>query len=101
MRILLTGASGFIGRQLMEALLRDGHHVVAVSRRAVPSNRTAVTWIAMDFSRAVQQADWKSAVSDADVVVNAVGIFTQTDTQTFDTIHRAAPCALFSAAVEA
>lgn len=34
MRILLAGATGAIGRPLMERLLRDGHEVVATSRDA-------------------------------------------------------------------
>lgn len=34
MRVLLTGASGFVGRLLVTALLADGHSVVALSRDA-------------------------------------------------------------------
>ncbi|HEX5793101.1 MAG TPA: SDR family oxidoreductase [Rheinheimera sp.] len=33
MRILVTGASGFIGRAVTASLLRQGHHVIAPSRR--------------------------------------------------------------------
>src|SRR5690554_5938794 len=32
MKILITGASGFIGRHLTRALVRSGHHVVALTR---------------------------------------------------------------------
>ncbi|WP_229493392.1 NAD-dependent epimerase/dehydratase family protein [Massilia arenae] len=34
MRILLTGASGFIGQHLLQALLTEGHHVVCALRAA-------------------------------------------------------------------
>lgn len=34
MKILLTGATGFIGGRLLDALVTDGHEVRAVSRRA-------------------------------------------------------------------
>ena len=32
-RLLITGASGFIGRHLVPALVGRGHHVVAAVRR--------------------------------------------------------------------
>lgn len=36
MRIVITGASGFLGQAVMRRLRRDGHEVVAVSRQALP-----------------------------------------------------------------
>ncbi len=48
MRIALTGATGFLGQALAAALLRDGHDLVVLTRRATraPSHpRTQfVTW---------------------------------------------------------
>jgi uncharacterized protein YbjT (DUF2867 family) len=43
MRILLTGASGFVGARLLPELLRDGHQVVALARdpRRVRSEQIA------------------------------------------------------------
>jgi len=37
MRVLVTGASGFVGANLVEALLRRGHAVVALSLDALPA----------------------------------------------------------------
>jgi nucleoside-diphosphate-sugar epimerase len=40
MRILVTGASGFIGRHLVERLVRDGHRVLAL----VHTSKLALDW---------------------------------------------------------
>src|SRR5688572_15902926 len=57
MRIAIAGASGFVGRALVARLVREGHDVVALGRRA-PDLPGAT-------SRAVD-------VSDADAVVDAL-----------------------------
>jgi hypothetical protein len=50
MRILLTGASGFIGRRLLEALHCRGYAVVASSRYALVTNiQSAVTELMAPF----------------------------------------------------
>lgn len=41
MRILISGATGFIGSALVRSLEKDGHEVVALSRRA---GRATVSW---------------------------------------------------------
>ncbi len=101
MRVLLTGASGFIGGRVMEALLRAGHRVVTVSRREVAPGMWTVQHISRDFSRALNPADWEGAVQDIDVVINAVGILREKGDQQFDPLHHRAPAALFRAAASA
>ncbi|MCS7206552.1 MAG: TIGR01777 family oxidoreductase [Dehalococcoidia bacterium] len=50
MRILVTGASGFIGRHLCSALVRDGHQLIVLSRnpssalQRLPAGIHAVAW---------------------------------------------------------
>jgi nucleoside-diphosphate-sugar epimerase len=54
-RVLVTGASGFIGRHLLPACLRAGHEVHAVSSHALasdhrlPSSREEVCWHQADL----------------------------------------------------
>lgn len=101
MRILLTGASGFIGGRLLEALLGEGHRVVAVSRRNTISGIWTAQHLSKDFSKSLNPSDWEGAVQDIDVVVNAVGILREHGSQRFDLLHHRAPAALFKAAAAA
>jgi uncharacterized protein YbjT (DUF2867 family) len=103
MKVLLCGASGFIGRQLGRRLLGRGHNVVAVAR--APSSRSldgvASHVIGGDFSRDLSPSDWLPRLDGVDVVVNAVGILREQGAQRFDTLHVAGPRALFEACVQA
>lgn len=100
MRVLLTGATGFIGRHLLEALVANGHQVVCATRRpARPASATTpgVSEIAVDFTRDHDSADWLPRLAGVDAVINAVGIIREQGKQTFDAIHHRAPVALFQA----
>src|SRR5262245_2927774 len=50
MRVLLTGASGFIGRHAARALLDQEHTVIGVARR--PDQSIPSDWIPSDLLRA-------------------------------------------------
>src|SRR6516225_6741772 len=41
MRILLTGATGYIGGAVLDALVRAGHHVTAVVRNSEKARRVS------------------------------------------------------------
>ena len=43
-RVLVTGASGFIGSHTLESLVDRGYDVHAVASRAIPFEREGVTW---------------------------------------------------------
>ncbi len=98
MRILLLGAAGFIGRELLGALAARGHEVVAGVRRGdwvAPHGTHAVALI--DLNRATRPEDWNAALSACDAVVNCAGILQGTRAQSMQAIHAAAPVALFRA----
>ena len=101
MKILLTGATGFIGKHLLIALAAAGHELVGVVRQSGLPPQPRVSYIRMEFSQQLQPSDWSVALDDIDVVINAVGIFRETPGQSFEAIHRAAPVALFTAASNA
>ncbi len=100
MKILLTGATGFIGTRLRAELLARGHRVVAVARRPPPPRHAHERWIAIDFATA-QAAHWRPHLAGVDAVVNAVGIFRERGAQTFAALHVQGPAALFEACVGA
>jgi uncharacterized protein YbjT (DUF2867 family) len=96
--VFLTGASGFIGQALADALRAAGHRVVAgVHRR--PAHATDA--VQVDFTRDFDPALWRTRLAGVDVVVNAVGLIRERGDATFDAVHVRAPRALFAAAVEA
>lgn len=91
MRILLVGASGFIGRHLCDRLVQEGHEVVPASRRP-PSGG-----ISADFRHDVRPESWVPRLTGVDAVVNAAGIFEETAAGAFRSVHDAGPRALFAA----
>ncbi|MBO0857632.1 MAG: TIGR01777 family oxidoreductase [Chloracidobacterium sp.] len=44
MKILITGATGFIGRSLCQSLVNEGHQVVALSRRQQAAGAAVFQW---------------------------------------------------------
>jgi uncharacterized protein YbjT (DUF2867 family) len=100
MKILLTGATGFIGQHLLSALLTEGHHIVACVRHPQPwqTRFPKVNWISCDYQQDHHPQTWLPRLSNIDIVINAVGIIRETHRQRFQDIHTQAPIALFQAA---
>ncbi len=96
MRILLVGASGFIGRHLAHALL-PRHEVLWAARSPPPWHDPALHHLPVDLARDTHIDAWLPRLAGVDAVVNAAGLLRESGTQRFDAIHVAAPCALFDA----
>jgi hypothetical protein len=72
MKIVITGASGFVGKALSRVLLDDGHMVTGLgtsSSHPLESN-AGFSWVAADTTQAGR---WQAAVTEADAVVNLAG----------------------------
>jgi len=69
MKVLVTGASGFVGRALVARLARDGREVIAASRSPLTSLAPGVMHSRMDTLGS--DADPLSTPCSADVVVHA------------------------------
>jgi uncharacterized protein YbjT (DUF2867 family) len=90
MNILLTGASGFVGRNLTSVLMQAGHRIVPASRRT-----------GFDFRDMTRPSDWRPHLRGIDAVINSVGIIGESGKQRFVSLHRDAPTALFQGCAEA
>ncbi len=99
MNIFITGASGFIGRYLLNACLDHGHQVTACVRDTAQLQRYCprAQVIHCDFAKDNDISVWLPRLTNIDVVINAVGIIQQSGTNTFDALHTQTPCALFKA----
>lgn len=102
MRILITGADGFIGRHLTRHLLRCGHEVIGCVRKPAAFQQwfPELRWRAMDFAHDQRVEDWLPRLIDIDAVINTVGIFREQGVQTFAAVHIRAPQALFRACAQ-
>jgi uncharacterized protein len=72
MKIVITGASGFVGTALSRFLLDAGHAVTGLgtSRGHPLESVTRFTWCSVDTTR---PGAWLEAVGEADTVVNLAG----------------------------
>lgn len=102
MKVLLTGATGFIGRHLAQRLLDAEHQVIGCARnpRRARARFPRLHWIGADFTRDLSAGDWLGRLAGVDSVINAVGILRERGRQTFEAIHYRAPAALFDACAE-
>lgn len=70
-RVLVTGASGFVGRPLVDGLLRAGYAVRAVTRRAVAFPPAVDAQIIPDLKDPI---DWAPFLQGVNVVIHVAGL---------------------------
>lgn len=95
MRLLICGASGFLGQALEQHLTAAGHQVVRGMRQPQRPGDLSFDFAAPDSTA------WAEQLAGIDTVINCVGIFTESPGKHFADLHERGPQALFGACVAA
>jgi uncharacterized protein YbjT (DUF2867 family) len=103
MRVLVTGAYGFIGSAVTARLLADGHEIVGVGRNIARSARQipAARWISIDIAKAKRAEDWLPHLAGIDAVVNCAGVLQDNAGDDVKGVHIDGTLALFKACEQA
>lgn len=99
MRVLVLGASGFIGSAVAAHLAERGFEVRAGARRPDAARRLmpAFDWVAADFRSLTTPDAWRTLLTGIDAVVNCVGALQDGAGESLKLAHESGPTALFTA----
>ena len=82
MKIFLTGASGFIGKNFYKLAIKKGCSIYAPTRKRKKNKNNNIKWLKGDFD-----LDWKKELSSSDILVHlaASGLNTTDGKEIYDT----------------
>lgn len=72
MKILITGGTGFVGRQLTPRLMQDGHQVTVLTR-SVKGTSPPVRGMSLLQGDPRLKGPWQEAVQEQDIIINLAG----------------------------
>ncbi len=99
MQILVLGANGFIGSQIVATLRQSEHQIICGVRKQSADQQQFPNCDIMicDFNQDITADIWLPRLKNIDVVINCVGILQQKRGQSIKAIHELTPIALFQA----
>lgn len=100
MKVLVLGGKGFIGRNVVKALVARGNHVSIGTRHARAASNGALAEREIRLHTRIRADDWHAEATAFDVIVNCAGILRARWKETFDAVYRQAPVAIATACVE-
>ncbi|WP_416758667.1 SDR family oxidoreductase [Pseudomonas sp. BNK-6] len=74
MKVVLVGATGFVGRHLLAALHAAGHQLIATSRHRQTRSLPGVEWRQLDLDRLGLEPQPFDLPADTDLLINAAGL---------------------------
>lgn len=90
MHFIITGATGFIGRPLVQELVRRGHRVTALTRDGQRAQAAMGPGVEVVEWHPPQMGPWTSAFNGADGVVNLAGVPVVSPVKPWTSAYRAA-----------
>lgn len=88
MRVFVTGATGFVGRGVVSALIGAGHSVIGLVRRETASENSNVRYVTGSITDTAPEV-LAEAMQGCDAVIHLVGIIAEVrgENQTFRRVH--------------
>jgi NADH dehydrogenase len=87
MHIFLTGATGFVGRHMLQRLLAEGHNVRALVRDPAKASELAQSGVELVAGDVVSAAGLDEGMQGCEAVIHLVGIIVEKGTNTFERVH--------------
>ncbi|PYG55758.1 uncharacterized protein YbjT (DUF2867 family) [Rhizobium sp. UGM030330-04] len=103
MKILILGATGFIGSEVLRSLHLRGHPVTGLARSVTRARDKwpFTNWISADLARMTRVSDWDALVGDHDAIVNCAGALQDGLSDDLAATQEKAMLALYEAAAQA
>src|SRR5262249_11196589 len=87
MRVFLTGATGFVGRNVLKRLLEEGHTVRALVRDPQKAGRLVQAGVELVPGDVVEGRGLDQGPQGCDAVIHLVGIIVEKGKNTFEAVH--------------
>jgi NADH dehydrogenase len=101
MRVFVTGATGFVGHEVVASLLARRHHVTAVVRDPAGAADLAAAGVTLVTGDVLEPSSLQRSMPGHDAVVHLVGVIVEPKPLTFDDLHRRATEHVIAAAKDA
>jgi NADH dehydrogenase len=87
MKVFLTGATGFVGRNMLKRLLAEGHSVRALVRDPQKANLAEHAKAELVAGDVVEGTRLEEGMQGCDAVIHLVGIIVEKGSNTFERVH--------------